>query len=86
MSSVSNTLSFQVTTGTTATNLPSNKLQLGATLLAGTAAVTIGTTSAVSTSNGFTIAAGQNVRWQGSNTNQLFVISATASSLSVLGN
>jgi hypothetical protein len=85
MSSVNNTVIFQVTTGATSTQLPNNPLQIGAQLLAGSVAVSIGTTAATA-ATGFTIPAGQSINWKGSNTNQLWALSATASSLSVLGN
>jgi hypothetical protein len=86
MPSVKNTVIFQVATGATATQLPNAPLQIGAALQAGSVPVTIGTTAAVTSSTGITIPAGTSVPWAGSNTNQLFAMSATASSLSILGN
>jgi hypothetical protein len=84
--SVNSTVIFQVATGATVTQLPSAPLQLGATLQAGSVPVTIGTTAGVTASTGITIPAGTSVPWAGSNTAQLFAVSTTASTLSVLGN
>lgn len=86
MPSVNNTVALSITTGTVPVNLASNKLQIGATLQAGSVPVTIGTTAAVTASTGITIPAGQSMNWQGSNTNQLWAVSSSASTLSVMGN
>ena len=91
MSSVGNTVAFQVTIAATGTaqQLPANALQNGGTLAAktgNTAAIAVGVLSTTSETNGFLLQAGLQVPFSGNNTNQLWVEGTSGDVVSFLGN
>jgi hypothetical protein len=88
---VQNSVAFQVTIAASATpqQLPANALVNGGTLAAkagNTASIELSPNPAVTSSTGFVLAAGQQVPFTGSNTNQLWITGTAGDVLSFLGN
>ena len=91
MSSVQNSVAFQVSIASSATpqQLPSWALVNGGTLAAktgNTAAISISPNPAVIATTGFLLGAGLQVPFSGQNTNQLWITGTSGDVLSFLGN
>lgn len=89
MPAVGNTVSFQVVLTGSEQQLPANALQNGGSFTAkstNTAAIALGNTSAVSSSNSYLLEKGVTVQFTGNNTNQVFITGTANDVLSFFGN
>jgi len=88
---VGNSVAFQLSITSTGVpqQLPPNILQDGGTFAAktgNTAAIAMSPNSAVSSTTGFLLGAGQQVSFRGYKTNQLWIVGTAGDVLSFLGN